>query len=82
LLQALQQVYPEYPWEDGLETRRKPMGYWKQNLANQRKFFDRIGKLLNVQKYEDWYNIRGDQVHQLGGAFIRKYYGGSLIGGM
>jgi hypothetical protein len=72
----LNAAYPELAqW-----TRdEKPHGYWKDH-ENQRAFFDKLGKSLNIQKPEDWYNVGVRTAMIKGGSFLR-HYNGSLIDG-
>jgi len=48
LPQALQTIYPDYPWEPHRFTQAEG-GYWA-NQANQREFLERVGKKLGVNQ--------------------------------
>jgi hypothetical protein len=65
LMKALQAAYPEhdfYEWCFGMV----PRNFWKKN-ENYRRFFDWLGKKLNVKKLEDWYNVSGREIRENGG---------------
>jgi hypothetical protein len=75
--------YPTYSLvfkKTSSEEERLPRGYW-QNLRTQRKFFDALARQLNIQKQEDWYNVRISDIKQHGGASLLAIYNGNLIKG-
>eukprot|EP01027_Heterolobosea_sp_BB2_P026356 GEZU01040587.1.p1 GENE.GEZU01040587.1~~GEZU01040587.1.p1 ORF type:complete len:509 (-),score=114.87 GEZU01040587.1:129-1430(-) len=86
---ALTTVFPEYDWlpwrfsssaAPAAETQwLLESGFW-DDLRNQRRFFDWAARQLNVAKPDDWYNVSGKDVAELGGGggFLYTYYGGSL----
>jgi hypothetical protein len=50
------------------------------SLAQQRKFFDELKAVLDIEAPDDWYNTTMDSVIKAGGkTLIRKYYDGSLM---
>eukprot|EP01121_Diplochlamys_sp_Union-15-3_P002651 TRINITY_DN12375_c0_g1_i1.p1 TRINITY_DN12375_c0_g1~~TRINITY_DN12375_c0_g1_i1.p1 ORF type:complete len:296 (+),score=41.07 TRINITY_DN12375_c0_g1_i1:62-889(+) len=55
-----------------------PKGFW-QDVDNQKKFFLWLGKKLNYQRYEDWYNLHHDDVKNNGGGSLLTLYDGSPI---
>lgn len=63
---ALKSVYPEHDWLMW-KFHKVPKGYW-EDTANQRKFFDWLGKKLGYTHLDDWYNITKDQIDKHGGA--------------
>lgn len=49
--------------------------FWN-NIENQKKFLNWISKELNIQKLEDWYNVKQEIFIEKGGyVLITKYYG-------
>jgi hypothetical protein len=59
----------------------KSKGFWKV-LPNQRQFFDDLAKELNIQRSDDWAQIKVSQVLQKkGGIGVLAHYGGSLFKG-
>ena len=53
--QLISSVYSEFDW---LPWRfyRCPNYYW-EDLNNQRKFVDWVGKNLNIKEMSDWYKV-------------------------
>ena len=51
---ALMDAYPEHNWIPW-KFATVPQGYWK-DPANQRRFFDELGKQLGIQELDDWYD--------------------------
>ena len=51
---ALQAIYPEYNWEIFKFSGKH--NYWS-DLKNQREYLDKLGKKLNINYWEDWYQI-------------------------
>jgi hypothetical protein len=68
----LRTVYPEHqwlPWKFSLVSA----GYWEKR-ENAETFLRWLASELQFKNWEDWYNIRGDQVVEHdGGGFLRKY---------
>jgi hypothetical protein len=51
----LSTVYPDYDWLPW-KFYTCPRHYW-EDIKNQRKFMDWVGKQLSVQDMSDWYNV-------------------------
>lgn len=83
LHQALACVFPEYQWDPfkfeaiqhGMQQlfNGKFLGYWN-SLKNQREFFEKLSKQLNVHNESDWISITWADVRAHGGAALHKYY--------
>eukprot|EP01114_Cavostelium_apophysatum_P007737 TRINITY_DN1990_c0_g1_i5.p1 TRINITY_DN1990_c0_g1~~TRINITY_DN1990_c0_g1_i5.p1 ORF type:complete len:848 (+),score=203.21 TRINITY_DN1990_c0_g1_i5:93-2636(+) len=74
---ALMALYPEHPWNPH-RFEKVSNKFW-QDPANQRKYFDKIGKELNIKHWEDWYLVTREQVFKNAGFTILRYYGDSLM---
>lgn len=74
----LSKMYPEYPWKWWLFTRTSP-GLWEK-IENQREFIEWIGSsVLNVQHWEQWYDVSLDQIKANGGtALVTQFSGGGM----
>jgi hypothetical protein len=78
LFAALQTAYPEFKWLEFL-VRPCPRSYWRKK-SNHKKVMDWIAEKLDIQMQQDWYDVTGLQVKQLGAkVLINKYYSGSLF---
>ena len=55
-LTMLSNVYPEYEWLPWKFTKC-PNFYW-EDVNNQRKFLDWVGKELGIKEFSDWYKVR------------------------
>jgi hypothetical protein len=75
---ALSACYPEHQatWQKLFISH----GYWK-DIENQRAFFSSLETKFNIKKPEDWNNVAGSMIISQGGAFIKRYYNGSVIQG-
>jgi hypothetical protein len=51
----LSTVYPEHVWLPW-KFDKCPHSYW-EDLNNQRKFLDWMGKQLNFKEFSDWYSV-------------------------
>src|SRR5687768_12088707 len=56
LQNALQSIYSSHEWIPWKFKHGVPQGYWQQ-MKNQRKFFDWLATILEIQTMEDWYGI-------------------------
>jgi hypothetical protein len=73
--QALKTIYPEYNWK---KPKKRKEWHW-DDVNNKRKFFDELAVKLDVQKPEDWNNVKVKTVIQMGGKFIKaRTYNNSL----
>src|SRR5436309_2060124 len=57
LYRALCTTFPEidwHPWK--FEHHAVPAGFW-QNVSNQRKFLDELGKEVGINQLDDWYSV-------------------------
>jgi hypothetical protein len=57
--------------------RRMPRGFWENNINRIAKF-DRLAKELNIQKLEDWYNVKQTTIFNKGGRGLLYHFGNSL----
>lgn len=58
---------------------RFPHNFWKET-ENHRKYLDSLGKKLNIEKWEDWYNVSVKQCIANGAnRLFTAEYKGSLI---
>jgi hypothetical protein len=69
----LQNLYPDYPWQPWKFKQGVASGYW-DNLQNQRKFLDAVGKELNFQRLDDWYRIDAKVLMEKGGTMVLKIH--------
>eukprot|EP01114_Cavostelium_apophysatum_P023123 TRINITY_DN8611_c0_g1_i1.p1 TRINITY_DN8611_c0_g1~~TRINITY_DN8611_c0_g1_i1.p1 ORF type:complete len:602 (+),score=131.87 TRINITY_DN8611_c0_g1_i1:58-1863(+) len=58
LYKALCAVYPSHKWDESKFVRP---GYWSDK-GRQRAFFDKLGKKLFIEKWQDWYNVSKDDI--------------------
>ena len=88
---ALQDIYPEHPWNPTqfLAASRMARGGW-QSMTNKKQFFDKVAKdlgltdvsnCLNLEiltrtfKWTDWYNIQRHEIVRRGGGSIFHHHG-------
>lgn len=64
-----------FPWK----FQYVPDGYWN-DMQNQKKFFEWLGKELKYDKMENWYNLKGSTVIERGGGGLLHRYRGSVVG--
>lgn len=80
LYRALSAAYPEVewlPWK--FKHHGVPKNYWKEP-ANQRKFFDELGKKVGIQTLDDWYDkISKKVVMDHGGSILRHFSNSPMI---
>ena len=78
LIQALQTIYPDHPW-DITKLHKVSKGYWN-DINNQRKLFDSIGRRIGIERLDDWYNVRTTIIEKTKLSSILSYnYSFSLI---
>ena len=74
-----------YLKEIGLTTKIVPSGHWSEKneygiYINRVSFVERLGKHLNFNSIEDWYNVSKKDTDAFGGSgLLVKYYNGSMI---
>src|SRR5690349_21566900 len=77
LYRALLSVYPHHSWMAWRFQQSVPHGYW-DNMENQRKFMDWLGRELGYKKQEDWYRITWMEISNHGGSGLLSHrYGNS-----
>eukprot|EP01114_Cavostelium_apophysatum_P005030 TRINITY_DN1558_c0_g1_i1.p1 TRINITY_DN1558_c0_g1~~TRINITY_DN1558_c0_g1_i1.p1 ORF type:complete len:545 (+),score=133.12 TRINITY_DN1558_c0_g1_i1:262-1896(+) len=74
---TLMAVYPEHNWLLH-RFRHVPAGYWK-DVKNQRDCMEYIGEKLGVKVLEDWYQISGGNIRDLGGSGLLAVYNGNYV---
>jgi hypothetical protein len=62
LLTALKVLYPNHPWDPSLFSRT-PVGHWN-DLNNQKRKLEEVGKKLGVKELEDWYFVSRKKVRE------------------
>lgn len=74
LKNALETLYPEYPW------RRWLFGREWQEIEKQRMYLDSVGEnYLSITTHEQWYEKVDRELHAYrGGGLLMRHYGGSL----
>lgn len=78
VFQILQDAYPEFTWLPW-KLNPLPQKYWHE-ASNHRKYMDWVAEELEVIEQEDWYRVSIDDVKNLcGSSLIRYYYNDSLI---
>jgi hypothetical protein len=75
---ALASVYPEHKWN--ATKTHKPSKYWK-DINSQRNYFDNLAVKFRIHEPSDWYSMSTAVVKKMGGTFISRSYGGSLLKG-
>jgi hypothetical protein len=79
MLSLLSAFYPTIQWKPYLFVNPViPQQFWNSK-ANQREFFDYVGKLLGVEKLEDWIKVSKEQIEKLGGREMLRRYRNSLL---
>jgi hypothetical protein len=41
-------------------------------MENQREYLDWVAQQLNLQRYEDWYEVESSQIIEMGGTTLLK----------
>jgi len=59
-------------------TLVRPRGYW-QDINTQREYLDRLALILNIKRWEDWYQVKKSDVENNGGRQFLDYFGKSHI---
>ena len=73
LLSALEAIYPEEDWKSTSIRTKLPNEHW-DCIQNQRKFFDEVARICNIQQTSDWSNVTYKRVVELGGGTILSKY--------
>jgi hypothetical protein len=73
---AMKAIYPDHQWCEWLFLK-PPTGLW-EDKSSMRRYFEWLGKLLNVAKLDDWYLVSRDKVFELRGAGLLDKYDGSF----
>ena len=73
---ALQLVYPDHKWLAWKFSQKVPQGYWN-DINNKREFMNWLGKQLDYQKMDDWYNLHWKDIIKYGGWSLLMKYNGS-----
>lgn len=60
----MEKLYPEHNWKRWKFWNRTE--YWSER-SNQREFFDDLSKKLDIKRWEDWYEVKHQQVLDHGG---------------
>jgi hypothetical protein len=63
-----------------MKVVRKPAHYW-DNVQNQRQFFDQAAIQLQIKEPKDWFQVKVNDIVQLGGVSLLKKYNKSLCKG-
>lgn len=72
LLQCLQKVYPDERFKPWL-FNKTPQSFWT-NLYNRRRYFDWLADELNIERTEDWYNYKLQDVVDRAGVSVVALY--------
>jgi hypothetical protein len=70
-------LYPDtlwLPWK----FQKVPRGYWNRK-SNRKFFYEWIEDRLGIQRGEEWYEVKNQDIVELGGAGLLQYYGGSHV---
>ena len=71
-------LFPEYNWEMWkFQHCKVSKSYWN-DINNQKRWFEQVGKHLGVSKMEDWYQISGQELLPFGGSRFLEAYGHSI----
>ena len=69
LIQAFEDVYPNHNWLEWKFSQNIPLNYWN-NRTNQLKFLNELGKQLEFNQMNDWYNITVKDINENGGVTL------------
>jgi hypothetical protein len=73
LLMCLQQVYPDERFKPWL-FNKAPQAYWI-SVYNRRRYFEWLADELHIEKVEDWYNFKlQDVVERAGRSVVSTFY--------
>eukprot|EP01114_Cavostelium_apophysatum_P006968 TRINITY_DN1858_c0_g2_i1.p1 TRINITY_DN1858_c0_g2~~TRINITY_DN1858_c0_g2_i1.p1 ORF type:complete len:606 (-),score=106.11 TRINITY_DN1858_c0_g2_i1:180-1967(-) len=75
-IKLLQNVYPDFPWVIW-RFEKVPSGYWTER-AHQREFFDHLAKEFHIRTFDDWYEIKLEDIKKNGGVTILRLHQESL----
>jgi hypothetical protein len=67
-IQFLRDVFPDYEWLEW-KLNNTTSGYW-EIIENHTKFANWLGKELEFNNMEDWYNITYDIIYKNGGSVL------------
>src|ERR1700722_3211815 len=67
-------IYSNHEWKQS--NFNKQIGYW-DNEENQLKFLNELGKQLEFNQMNDWYNITVKDINENGGSGLLDKYGNS-----
>lgn len=68
--EALKAVFPQHNWMMW-KFGQTPKGFW-ENSANQRDFFDWLGKQLGYKELDDRYNVTAEDIYKHGKWIVEK----------
>jgi len=72
--EIVQSSFPEFPFI---------RAFWRNNKSNtiqtHRQFFDSLFSLFSLRSFEDWYSISSNEIEEMGGSSVLKYYHFSLV---
>eukprot|EP01114_Cavostelium_apophysatum_P020502 TRINITY_DN6892_c0_g1_i1.p1 TRINITY_DN6892_c0_g1~~TRINITY_DN6892_c0_g1_i1.p1 ORF type:complete len:515 (+),score=94.07 TRINITY_DN6892_c0_g1_i1:59-1603(+) len=74
---AIIQLYPEYYWRRW-NFSFVPQDFW-DDFTHQLQFLNDLYTRLNLQHFEDWYQLSEERISNLGGSGLLKCYNGSLF---
>lgn len=69
---AIMDTFPEYNWKPW-KFPQVPAGYW-DDVSNQRKFLEDFGELNKINTFEQWYEVKSEDIRNHGGAVLLKLY--------
>eukprot|EP01114_Cavostelium_apophysatum_P000308 TRINITY_DN10288_c0_g1_i1.p1 TRINITY_DN10288_c0_g1~~TRINITY_DN10288_c0_g1_i1.p1 ORF type:complete len:454 (-),score=83.12 TRINITY_DN10288_c0_g1_i1:73-1410(-) len=76
LVRILSELYPE---EHNWNKLQYPLSHWLQ-ISNHRRFFEELGRKLNIKRWQDWYEVDiAKEMKRSGGDGLLQSYGGSAI---
>jgi hypothetical protein len=76
-IQILEMEFPQHEWLPWKFTRVQT-SFWDDPKV-RRRFFDWLGKQLNILKMEDWYPVKATQIRDFGGAgLLASVFGDSV----
>jgi len=70
-------IYPQYKWSI-YRFKTLSLGFWKEKKY-QKLFLQQVGRNLGYNSFEDWYNIKIEEILQYGGRGLLDYCNGSPI---
>ncbi|MCP4659822.1 MAG: hypothetical protein GY856_30840 [bacterium] len=77
IFDLVEDTFPEYHWHGWL-FRRVPVDFW-DDLMNQRRYLEWLGRKLRIERPEDWYQVTSTAFVANRGIPMLRRYNGSYV---